>query len=888
MRIDYSNEIDIIYNQEFTSSCTSNCLATMFGFFLKKQGLYHYPLSRLYIYYNTRVLMNQVHEDNGSNPVKALEAVQKYGVCPENMWPLSNEKLFQKPTRECYEFAKKFPIELKYDTFKISEQIDWVKTCMKYLCNGILLFCEMKRFKNQKIHENDYVESVPHNTLNIFYHGIVMVGLDEEEKNVIFINSHGFESLFFKMSFEQFEKLNPIQDLIYVLNCKFINNEIFNNDKLNAILKFKNSNCIYQSTINNTSLVFYQKVYDHIIIGSGITGKYLAWKLQKEFPSESILMITNDTKDFKSTNTTVYVTDIFNNSICSSVSNYYDIPQTITYQLLKDLNIDKNEFEKNWSIEYSQEINNNEIFKKIYKILLEKLGIDILDEANFMSNLIQLFQEKSLGNIYYATFLKLNGIEQNDIDYINTHLRRDMPKYALYYFILRLFGSSISKRKKIDNALNPLLENFVKHFDKFNLGDFLYQDEYNKHICLYDVYAIKYDMNSVRISKNNASSSININCKNVYICNLDTFRNQTKVESTNLYDVNIFLFLKNPILAFKPFTHQIWGKVNFISDLIINCRDVNVEFFNEIQVLMPIDILNNVFYPIDICQNVLHLINDNKPICNLEFEGWIVYYYPYKIKFQQILEGNENSFMDRMMEQLNCNGYEHHLNTNYSPLPLNIDGSFLMVDILIKNLPKLGIIFDPNDVNNSINRQEMDEIVGFNKLYLAINNFIDLENFIDSVDAIIVTGSNNNNVYDYDNFIKKILHIVKEKNIPIFFICFGFELLVHCVFPALKFINCDAKNYKCNLNPYEFGKLSQISVKQTFHDHSLSVTPDFELFKKSEYKIINLFNDRNQIEFIASIQNREFPIFGTAWHPFLNKTQYYLFNLNFLKNVITK
>jgi len=299
MRIDYSNEIDIIYNQESTSSCTSNCLATILGFYLKRQGLYYYPLSRLYIYYNTRMLMNQVNEDKGSDPVKALEALKKYGVCPENMWPLSNDKLFQKPTRECYEFAKKFPIELNYQTFKISEQKDWVETCMKYLCNGILLFCETRRFENQKIDQYDFIESVPYNITNIWYHGIVMIGLDEEEQYAIFINSHGINSSFFKISFQQIENLNPFQDLIYVLDCKFINNEIFNHDKLNAILKYNNSQSIYQTSIKNTSSVFYEKVYDHIIIGSGITGKYLAYKLQKEFPNESILIVTNDSKDFK-------------------------------------------------------------------------------------------------------------------------------------------------------------------------------------------------------------------------------------------------------------------------------------------------------------------------------------------------------------------------------------------------------------------------------------------------------------------------------------------------------------------------------------------------------------------------------------------------------------
>jgi len=880
MRIDYSDEIDIIYNQESTSSCTSNSLATILGFYLKKQGLYYYPLSRLYIYYNTRMLMNTVNSDNGSNAVKALEAIKKYGVCPENMWSLSNDKVVQKPSEECYEFAKKFPVDLNYETFRISEQKDWVETCMKYLCNGILLFCEMRRFKEQKIFRN-YVDSIPDNFVNVFYHAIVMIGINEEERYAIFVNSHGYESFIFRMSFEQIERINPIQDVIYVINCKFINNQIFNQDKLNAILKYQNSECIYQANVHDTTSVIFHKVYDHIIIGSGITGKYLAYKLQNEYPNESILIVSNDTKDFKFTNTTVYVSDIFDNLICSSASNYYDIPETITYQLLKDLNIDKNEPEINYSVQYNKETRDHEIFKKIYKILFEKMGINVLDDYNFMSTLIKLFQTKSLGNIYYETFLELNGINQNEIEYINYHLRRNEKhntSYALYYFILRLFGSTTLKKRKIKNAIIPLLEHFIKDFDEFQLGDFLYQDEYHNQVCLYDVYALKYDTNYVQISKNNTSSSIKINCKNIYICNLDTIRNQNKLMTINNYNVNIYLYSKNTILTFKPFLHEIWGTVNFISDFVINCLDVNIDFFNKIKIFMPIDILSNVFYPINISKNVCNLINDNIPISNLKLEGWVVYHYPYKIKLQQILQNDENSLMNRMMEQLNCNGFEHHLNTNYSPYPLNIDGSFLMVDILIKNFPKLGIIFDPHYNAN----EEMNEIVGFNKLYLSLNNFADLDNFIDLVDVIIVTGTTNN------NFIKKFLPIVQEKNVPTFFICFGFEFLISNELPMIKFINCDAKNYYCNLKQCEYGILSQICNKQTFQDLSIGIKPDFELFKESDYKIISLFNDRNDNEYIACIESREYPIFGTSWNPFLNKTQNYLFNLNFLKNVIPK
>lgn len=59
-------------------------------------------ISRLFIYYNARVLDGTIDEDAGTQLRSAVMAIRKQGICRELLWPYAPSKVFCKPTVEAY------------------------------------------------------------------------------------------------------------------------------------------------------------------------------------------------------------------------------------------------------------------------------------------------------------------------------------------------------------------------------------------------------------------------------------------------------------------------------------------------------------------------------------------------------------------------------------------------------------------------------------------------------------------------------------------------------------------------------------------------------------------------------------------------------------------
>src|SRR4051794_39043583 len=77
-----------IYNQGNLGSCTANAIAAALQFDLLKQHAKEvFAPSRLFIYYNERVIMGTVDEDSGAMIRDGIKSVAKQGAAQEALWP---------------------------------------------------------------------------------------------------------------------------------------------------------------------------------------------------------------------------------------------------------------------------------------------------------------------------------------------------------------------------------------------------------------------------------------------------------------------------------------------------------------------------------------------------------------------------------------------------------------------------------------------------------------------------------------------------------------------------------------------------------------------------------------------------------------------------------
>lgn len=118
-----------VYDQGQLGSCTANAIGGAFEYEQKRQGLSDYLPSRLFIYYNERVIENTVNEDSGAQIRDGMKAVAKLGVPHETLWPYADDARTFKKKPSTAAFAD----GLKHQCItyaKVAQTVTQIKTAL--------------------------------------------------------------------------------------------------------------------------------------------------------------------------------------------------------------------------------------------------------------------------------------------------------------------------------------------------------------------------------------------------------------------------------------------------------------------------------------------------------------------------------------------------------------------------------------------------------------------------------------------------------------------------------------------------------------------------------------------------------------------------------------
>ena len=104
--VDLRRKCPAVLDQGQLGSCTAHALANAHRFAQMKQAVRAPFLpSRLFIYYNERVMEGTVTQDSGGMLRDGMKAVAQLGVCPEADWPYDPPRFADKPAASCYRSA---------------------------------------------------------------------------------------------------------------------------------------------------------------------------------------------------------------------------------------------------------------------------------------------------------------------------------------------------------------------------------------------------------------------------------------------------------------------------------------------------------------------------------------------------------------------------------------------------------------------------------------------------------------------------------------------------------------------------------------------------------------------------------------------------------------
>lgn len=187
--VDLRAKCPAIYNQGNLGSCTANALAGIFEFEMMRQNLPSIFLpSRLFIYYNERVIEGTVDTDSGAELRDGMKTLAKQGVCPETMWPYVISRFTNKPTPTCYKAALK-NLAVKY--MRVRQDLNQLKGTLAMGIPVVFGFTVYDSFESPTVAKTGIVPMPGPDEGVLGGHAVILVGYDDAKKMFIVRNSWG-------------------------------------------------------------------------------------------------------------------------------------------------------------------------------------------------------------------------------------------------------------------------------------------------------------------------------------------------------------------------------------------------------------------------------------------------------------------------------------------------------------------------------------------------------------------------------------------------------------------------------------------------------------------------------------------------------------------------
>ena len=108
--VDLSAQCSPIENQLSIGSCTGNAIVGALEYANRTFKKDLTDLSRLFIYYNERVIEGTINEDAGAIIRDGIKTLVTYGVCPEKNCKYDMTKFTKSPTKTAYKKALKYRV----------------------------------------------------------------------------------------------------------------------------------------------------------------------------------------------------------------------------------------------------------------------------------------------------------------------------------------------------------------------------------------------------------------------------------------------------------------------------------------------------------------------------------------------------------------------------------------------------------------------------------------------------------------------------------------------------------------------------------------------------------------------------------------------------------
>jgi len=179
------------YDQGELGSCTGNAIAGAIQFGRRKQKQKpDFTPSRLFIYYNERVIESTVNVDSGAQIRDGIKSAVNSGVCNEKTWPYVITKFTSKPPAAAFTEAMKYQVT-SYS--RLTQTLNQLKGCLASGYPFVFGFTVYDSFESPEVARSGVVAMPGPAEKVVGGHAVVGVGYDEASQRFLVRNSWGPE-----------------------------------------------------------------------------------------------------------------------------------------------------------------------------------------------------------------------------------------------------------------------------------------------------------------------------------------------------------------------------------------------------------------------------------------------------------------------------------------------------------------------------------------------------------------------------------------------------------------------------------------------------------------------------------------------------------------------
>lgn len=186
--VDLRSQCPPVYDQGQLGSCTANALAAAYEFTAIKQGDPPVTPSRLFIYYQERVIESTVRTDSGAQLRDGAKVLATVGAPPETDWPYDTTKFARKPPA----MATKDGLAHQALTYmRVPQTVAAIRGCLAEGFPVVFGFTVYASFESDAVAAAGVVPMPAGHEQTLGGHAVAAVGYDDASQRFVVRNSWG-------------------------------------------------------------------------------------------------------------------------------------------------------------------------------------------------------------------------------------------------------------------------------------------------------------------------------------------------------------------------------------------------------------------------------------------------------------------------------------------------------------------------------------------------------------------------------------------------------------------------------------------------------------------------------------------------------------------------